>query len=117
MSDYESLRRQWYQRLAEEGFEDIEHISGGPYLKDFCLPDWQRAATDGREEYFRLAGQFLHEHDWDCEEALDRDIWQRWCELGFDKKRIAQELHTTQKRVLSTIRRLEAQMKAVNGLG
>lgn len=60
-SEFKSLNDEWKQKLKDSGFADIER-------DEDSLPDWSTAFARhpeygrSKEEYYRLAGQFLHEY-------------------------------------------------------
>lgn len=73
-SEFKKLNAKWSKKLEKSGFEDIEQPadfkSGAP---DGNLKKWSAsffsnpsrfdaAKYEAKEEYYRLAGQFLHEH-------------------------------------------------------
>lgn len=65
--DFEVLKRTWYDKLKKEGFEDAETANGE--LKAFHSFDVHRTlhprnaiVNTAREEYYRMAGQFLFSH-------------------------------------------------------
>lgn len=77
--EYKSIQKEWYSKLKQEGFEDIETFDhkGIPHdmmKKDFYIdiaknPEQYAAKT----EYYRLAGQFLNDYKFNT--LLDRNIW------------------------------------------
>ncbi len=73
--EFKQLQAVWYKRLKKEGFDDIEEPSG--HLRQqhhyrYAL----RYGVSGfasKEEYYRLAGQFLFEHVF--ADAREKMIW------------------------------------------
>lgn len=74
--EFLALKRKWYAKLDKEGFKDIENEAG--LLKkwsSYWLRSKHTSATfDAKQEYYRLAGQFLHDYQFGS--ALDRIIWE-----------------------------------------
>jgi hypothetical protein len=77
---FQDLKAKWYKKLADSGFEDAEQDENS--LKQWHSHNFSgsgRARYDknqfsSKETYFRLAGQFLHEHEF--ENKRDRTIWE-----------------------------------------
>lgn len=72
-SEFKALKSKWYGKLKKSGFKDAE-------TDEEHLQDWSRTLFSKRpeydqskEEYYRLAGHFLHEHTFQTE--TDRKIW------------------------------------------
>ncbi len=74
--NFDNLKAKWYKKLANSGFADIEREDG-------TLKRWDSTAFYDRydattaamkTEYYRLAGQFLHEYEFVS--ALDKEIWR-----------------------------------------
>lgn len=70
---FKQLNAKWQKKLKKSGFEDAES-------DEEHLIDWSRTVFSKRpeydqskEEYYRLAGQFLHEHMFQTE--TERKIW------------------------------------------
>lgn len=78
---FESLKTQWYKKLKKEGFKDIENPKGN--LIKFESTIWKSTKfhktadsmmlRQARESYFRLAGHFLYDHEF--ETSTDKAIW------------------------------------------
>jgi hypothetical protein len=76
-NDYPKLKKIWYKKLKDSGFNDIETPSGD--LKGGSL-NWRfnsafavRYSHASRQEYYYLANQFLESHNFESE--LHRTIW------------------------------------------
>lgn len=108
------LQAQWYKRLAKEGFEDIEqdednlkrwdsmyfisrHTNfkgrGAGGAKDAKFSAIQ---FESRQEYYQLAGAFLHEHEFET-----------------DKERLIWELHASGENLIDIYRTLKKMNKKV----
>lgn len=76
-----TLTREWYTRLRESGFQDIEYLdraNGSEFsrTRGSLARDYARDSKRHKEstaEYYRIAGWFLH--DYSFRKARDRDIW------------------------------------------
>lgn len=115
--DYDKLRAIWYQKLKDEGYNDIE--SDEDHLKTWSTKfaskksqaDWQAKAT-----YYSMASNFLN--DYPFENDLERIIWEyhanaisvRDIAITLNKAGITKTNRTT---VWQTIKRLEAKMKSL----
>jgi len=75
----EALKSLWYKKLKQKGFDDIEQDED--HLKRWTSSSLK---TDGyqkheaREEYYRLAGQFAHEHTFSSKQ--EKFMWQKHAE-------------------------------------
>ena len=77
---FQNLNDKWYKKLKKDGFKDIE--SGVPSeIGELRLLDWSRSKftksvewNQSKQEYYRLAGQFLYHHIFQTEE--ERKIWE-----------------------------------------
>ena len=86
--EYGRLERKWYDRLAREGFEDIERTHDGdvehdsPFTRGHplrLLRSWERGTWHRNEEWYRLAGHHLHDRDWSLCPAWAEGAWERLC--------------------------------------
>jgi hypothetical protein len=80
-----SLQAEWYVKLAESGFKDIENDKGllinwsGSALRDDIKPITSKREyssklfKESQAEYYRLAAQHLH--DGKFKSVLDKVIW------------------------------------------
>lgn len=70
------LQRNWYNKLKDSGFEDIEQEDGN--LKFWTSTESSGRTTERRaaasEEYYRIAGWFLQEHAF--ENDFEAMVWQ-----------------------------------------
>lgn len=69
-----ALQAKWDKKLKDSGFEDIEQRDGN--LKRWSLDKtvFQRERDSAKEEYYRLAGHFLYDHEFESEK--DRKVWE-----------------------------------------
>lgn len=102
MKPPKELIRFWYQRLREEGFEDIEDTDSPRQL----LKEWHSTKfldhADGvrssaRQKYYEMATHFLHAHQFESE--MEYTIWEMHSN-GLSLRKIAKEV-SSQKRTFS----------------
>lgn len=88
---FKRLNSSWAKKLEKSGFKDVEQPasfeSGAP---DGNLKQWSSWLSEpskldpakyaAKEEYYRLAGQFLYEHEFSCDEQMW--LWQLHSEGG-----------------------------------
>jgi hypothetical protein len=78
------LQKVWDKKLKDSGFEDAEQRKDGN-LKEWATRKFRSKLKGSyyeqkkeyylsREEYFRVAGFFLHDHDFSTE--MERLIWE-----------------------------------------
>lgn len=80
--EFKKLKNKWYKKLEESGFDDIEYTGESDgvlqtfdsYKARKMLKDWSAVTLEGTEEYFRLARQFLHSHQF--EDVREKLIWE-----------------------------------------
>lgn len=113
--NFEQLKAKWYKKLKSSGFEDIEQDDGN-------LRSWSSSFYRARrapetlaaiEDYYRLAGHFLHEHEFASE--TERLIWEYHAN-GLSGKDISETLAKVKIKVatstaLAIIKRLEGIMR------
>jgi len=81
---FKKLQNEWYKKLKDSGFEDIE--TPGGFLKGLSSSSGKPSNKEGyswgerelynksKEEYYRLAGHFLH--DYKFESNIEKFIWE-----------------------------------------
>jgi hypothetical protein len=88
---FEALKDKWYKKLEQEGFVDVEQDENN-------LKVWESTAFQNRydarnaeftEEYYRLAGQFLYDYNFESEQ--DRTIWELHSN-GYTRTQITAEI-------------------------
>lgn len=113
--DFKKLNAKWAKKLKESGFEDIEqdetHLNfwNGSRLATLYTDEQFQA----RQEYYRIAGQFLHEYKFDSD--LDRTIWEMHAN-GSSIRNIttylkAKKIKIYTTKVFETIQELTKEMK------
>lgn len=75
-----SLKTVWYRKLERAGFRDIETGSehDGLLRTDKRIDPEKLSEYEAQAEYYRLAGQYLHEATFEA--PFDRDVWERHAE-------------------------------------
>lgn len=96
-ADLKTLQKIWYEKLREEGFEDIEVESHGRnYLKNWhSRYFFIRYTPDQIEEqltYMRMAAHFLW-HYQGFQNDLEREIWRLHTD-GYSRRKITDILKT-----------------------
>lgn len=119
MRPTQELTRQWYDRLAREGFADIETgsdrdglLKTDKRIDPSKLPEYQAQAA-----YYRKASSWGYHHRFTS--TLDRDIWHLHAE-GHAYKAIAAKLRSRGayvKLVHETVGRLRREMLAARAGG
>lgn len=74
---FRKLQRRWYQKANKPGvYEDIEQPDGNlkEWTSTLAKARYRPIYWEAKEEYYRLAGQFLYEHTF--ESKLERQIWE-----------------------------------------
>ncbi len=117
--EFKALEAKWDAKLKKSGFEDIEQREDGNlkvwhslFFKVRCKGN---VSQQSKEEYYRLAGQFLN--DYAFENETDRRIWELHSN-GDGVRTIAATISkrkrnkTSKSVVNSVIRRLAAEMIA-----
>lgn len=78
--DFKKLQKLWYEKIEKKGFNDIEYTdsNGDGHLRfsDSCYfhDNYNEITSEAKEEYYRLAGQFLNEHEFSSK--LEKMIWE-----------------------------------------
>lgn len=107
------LKKQWYQRLEEEGFEDIERAEHALklYHSDYFADSRRNDSSviEAKETYYRVAGQFLNDHKF--KNKWERMVWAMHAE-GKGIREIAASIKRPglKDKIHITLNRLEAQM-------
>lgn len=77
--EFMALKEEWYDKLKEDGFKDIEEGPDGMYLKDHGIRTRiavQSATATGKIEYYRAAAQFYFSHKfYGNHKFFDKYVW------------------------------------------
>ncbi len=74
--DFKKLQKQWYSKLKDDGFQDIEQDEDNliQWHSKLFVKTRRDIVTDSKEEYYRLAGHFLY--DFKFKTRLEKTIWK-----------------------------------------
>lgn len=110
-TEFERLKDEWYKKLKESGFEDIE--SDETRLKKWSsqFGRMDHSVIQIRESYYQMATRFFNEHNFDTD--LDKVIWLYHSE-GIGSREIVDTLakvniqtsHTIICRIISCLERI-----------
>lgn len=105
---FKILNDQWYKKLKNEGFEDIEESETRLHKWSPPLTRFNAEIFESKQVYYQLAGQFLHEHIF--ESNLHKKVWELHSE-GIEGREIAKSVKQIKKtKVYSIINILKAEM-------
>lgn len=121
--EFKVLQKEWYQRLKEDGFKDIETMGNrGMRLKhehrrffrtrsDRDRDMWQQVFIDAKTEYFLRLTQKVHDPATIFKREMDRIVMTMHSD-GFNKVQISRFLaafgyHRKRKSIIYLIRRYE----------
>ena len=88
---FKALKAKWDKLLANSGFKDIETADGlikRPASSNF-VTFYDPIKMETKQEYYRLAGQFLHDHKF--ADPVEQLIWTYHSE-GMSIRNIVKEL-------------------------
>lgn len=74
--EFLELKNKWYEKLKKKGFNDIEQDE--EHLKQwssYFKIKYHKTTFEAREEYYRLAGKFLHDNKF--KSKTDFFIWNQ----------------------------------------
>lgn len=111
---FKNLQSKWYKKLANSKFKDIETADG--QLREFhyripLIADPIKARA--KEEYYRLAGQFLHDHAFASKtEAYIWELHSQAISIRNIVKRLRNKkgIKTHKRHIHETIQRLASEM-------
>lgn len=111
MSNLAKLQRQWYARLRDDGFDDVEYGREDGPLKVACR---ENRGIDTLEyeatlEYFSRASEFLETRHWTT--ATEREVWRRHAD-GASLREIAAAMGRSKKWAERRVSELRAEMTA-----
>ncbi len=113
--DFLKLKKDWYKKLEEDGFEDIElhnWKTGETFERTngVSQADVVKTYSAEAEEYYRLAAQFVWELEEEGEESeVAIAIWRLHAD-GVGYRRIAKMLKVARNKVEKTVPRLKKRM-------
>jgi hypothetical protein len=73
--EFQKLQAKWYKKIADAGHEEIEQPDGNlkVWASSFFVVHHDPVIYAAKEEYYRLAGQFLH--DFVFANNIEKQIW------------------------------------------
>lgn len=74
--EFKKLQEKWYGKLKRSGFEDIERSDESlkKWSLMFVTDDSTEITREAKTEYYRAAGHFLHDHQFDS--TTEKRIWE-----------------------------------------
>lgn len=75
---YSTLKKEWYAKLKESGFTDIEDKTGSVGRGAPRITDKSPLQIEVIQYYYHLCSTFLAEYDFNTE--LEKTIWSYYCE-------------------------------------
>lgn len=68
------LQKEWYDKIKEEGFNDIEEFITSFRVRDHLIANYTKETFESKEYYYRLASQFIYSHKFNDE--AEKLIWE-----------------------------------------
>lgn len=118
---FKELQKEWYNKLKQEGFLDIECQFTGKLLGDAACPKPinSKLKDEGAgtriqryfalEPYYRQARLFLHSHPF--QSPLEKTIWRLHAEECLGRQRIVAKLKVSEHLVKKVLKNLKDKMK------
>ena len=102
--EFLALRKEWYGKLKDSGYRDIEFIdwedgSSGNLLNGFGLMDAYRQWSPDKQRYYELAthhGRYVRRRY--HAESFEYQVWKRHAN-GKSARTIAEEINVARRRV------------------
>lgn len=93
---FQALKKTWYAKLKSKGFEDAEQdeVNLKEWHSSIFMRDYDELYYKSKEDYYRLAGQFLH--DFPFKNKKERRIWELHSQ-GISLRNIAKILSKRKK--------------------
>lgn len=118
---FKKLNAKWTEKLKKDGFKDQEEMievldihgvkKEGDRLKTWTTSlfrgRFNQTRYDAQVTYWRLVGQFLHEHSF--KNQIERTIWELYTK-GIHLSKIAPEVKIKPRTVISIVSRLSKLM-------
>lgn len=110
----QKLQKEWYAKLRESGFKDIEQADGNLKIwSRFFKGKLDTLQGEAKAQYFRAAGQFLHSHQFASE--YDKTIWDMHAN-GISGRSIARQLRVNKNTVFELLEALKKEMLKSHGI-
>jgi hypothetical protein len=100
--NFKALQKAWYKKLRDEGFDDIEQdeenlkVWHSHFFANRLKNRHTQSSWASKEEYFRVAGQFLHDHEF--LDPLDKAVWELHAN-GLPVTKIVDELRSRRPKI------------------
>lgn len=90
--ELKKLQTKWYAKLKKEGFKDVEQPDGNlkVWHSYFFKVHHNETVYQAKEDYYRKAGHFLHEHIF--QDSREKLIWTLHTD-GISVRNIVKALH------------------------
>lgn len=111
--DFLALQQQWYSKLNDSGFKDIEKtFSNGNisrFVKLSCRIDPKRHPyiIDSTYSYYSLSTEFLHAHEFASPQ--DKEVWELYSE-GWSYRQIQKATTLNLQKIFKTVKKYEKLM-------
>jgi len=117
MSNLAQLKKIWYAKLKESGFQDIEYYEESSYgMNRFDKHPENPEVMQARADYYQMSTHFLSDHSFESD--FEKDIWEIHAD-GISIRNITkvlfekQGIKTSKTKVGKIVKRLEDTMKAL----
>lgn len=119
--EFKKLNKKWQKKLKDSGFNDLEEMgtNGTIRLKSWANSIFARSKhhnstqREATTEYYRLAGLFLHDYEFEDEE--DKLIWELHSQ-GLSRHSIEKRCGVSTERNRAIVKRLVVEMKKLYGV-
>ena len=110
--EYKATQDEWYAKLKEEGFKDIEATESGIPLPAFRNKKGQNYENhfQFKQAYYSKAEDTLRMTDWSKLKPRDKDIWELHTQ-GLSVRAIAKQLKLWPNTVYRSIKRISNPVK------
>lgn len=105
-----ALQKEWYKKLKEDGFQDIEYFDSNMEAKDMMYREATKfaiASVDtftSTEQYYIEARQFLHSHSFLSNR--DKIVWTNYTD-GLSYRKIGEIVGLSAASIMSIVKRIE----------
>ncbi len=111
--DLIALQKEWYKKLADDGFEDIEYFDHSMEPRDMMVKEASKLALThaqkftATEQYYIEAGQFYWSHAFSS--PLNKQVWFLHSE-GIPHRKIVAKLGVSYQSIRSIINKYKTLM-------
>ena len=108
--DFKELQQEWYKKLKEEGFEDLELDNTlTPVKHGLTKQEYKIADLSAKMEFARFGGQFLH--DYTFRNEFEKTVWELHLE-GNNQRETANILDVGIGKINTIVTHLKRQLRA-----